>query len=117
MRGKPYAPSTEKELEAEARELVDATQSDQYGVRTNHNWAVGMAIRAALNVAPIFAGRDLAVLHRDNDKKSFVTTDAPVVLTTVAPRKSSFWGIGFGNADALVFFCADGIVHLGNVWE
>lgn len=104
MRGKPYAPSTEEELEADARELVEYAQGGQYEVRTNHNWAVSMSIRMAFNVAPIFAGRDWAVLHRDNDKKSFVTTDAPVVLTTVAPRKSSFWGIGFANVDALVFF-------------
>jgi hypothetical protein len=104
MRGKPYAPLTEEELEADARLLVEITQTGQYEITTDHKWAVGMAIRMAFNIAPIFAGRDWAVLHRDNEKKSFVTTDAPVLLTTVAPRKSSFWGIGFGNADALVFF-------------
>ncbi|MEZ5593639.1 MAG: hypothetical protein R3F53_24195 [Gammaproteobacteria bacterium] len=51
-----------------------------------------------------FAGRDWMVLHRDTEKKSFVTTDAPVLLTTLAPRKKSIWGIGFGNIDALVLF-------------
>jgi hypothetical protein len=45
------------------------------------------------------------VLHRDNDKKSFITTDAPVILSTVAPHQSSFWeGVGFGSADAMVVF-------------
>jgi hypothetical protein len=58
----------------------------------------------ALNVAPILAGRGWTVVHRENEKKSFVTTDAPVLLTTVAPRKSSLWGVGFGNTDALVLF-------------
>ena len=104
MRGKPDAPSTEEELEAEARELVEYAQSGQYEVRTNHKWAVGTAMEIAFSVAPILAGRDWAVLHRNSEKKSFVTTDAPVLLTTVAPRESSLWGIGFGNTDALVLF-------------
>jgi hypothetical protein len=104
MRGKSDLPSTEEELEVEARELVEFVQSGQYEVNTRHTWAVGMAMKMAFNVAPILAGRDWAVVHRDNEKKSFVTTDAPVLLTTVAPRENSFWGIGFGNTDALVLF-------------
>jgi len=104
MRGKPYAPSTEEELEADARELVEFVQSDQYEVTTRHTWAVGMAMEMAFNIAPIFAGRDWVIVHRENTKKSFVTTDAPVLLTTVAPREKSLYGIGFGNTDALVLF-------------
>jgi hypothetical protein len=41
---------------------------------------------------------------KDNEKKPFITTDAPVPLTTVAPRENSIWGLGCGNADALVPF-------------
>lgn len=104
MRGKPGTPPMEDELDAEARELVKYMQNGQYKVKTNHRWAVGMAIDLAFNIAPILAGRDWVVVHRDNEKKSFVTTDAPVLLTTVAPRENSFWGIGFGNTDALVLF-------------
>lgn len=104
MRGKADAPPTEEELEAEARELVEYAQSGQYEVTTSHTWAVSMAMKMAFNIAPILAGRDWAVVHRDNEKKSFVTTDAPVLLTTVAPRENSFWGIGFGNTDALALF-------------
>lgn len=104
MRGKPDAPSTEEELEAEARELVEYAQRGQYQVKTSHKWAIGIAMKMAFNIAPILAGRDWVVIHRDNEKKSFVTTDAPVVLTTVAPRENTFWGVGFGNADALVLF-------------
>ena len=104
MRGNPDAPSSEEELEIEARELVEYAQSGQYEVTTSHLWAVSMAFRMAFIIAPIFAGRDWTILHRNNDKKSFVTTDAPVMLTTVAPRQNSFWGIGFGNTDALVLF-------------
>ncbi len=104
MRGKPDAPSTEEELEAEARNLVEFAQSGQYEVKTHHTWAVGMAMMLALKIAPIFAGRDWVVVHRDNEEESFVTTDAPVLLSTVAPRENSFWGVGFGNTDALVLF-------------
>lgn len=104
MRGKRDAPSNEEELEAEARELVEYVQRGEYEVTTSHKWAVGMAVKMAFNIAPILAGRDWVVVHRDNDKKSFVTMDAPVLLTTVAPREKSLWGIGFGNADALVLF-------------
>ena len=104
MRGKPDSPSAEKELEVEAHKLVEFVQNGQYEVKTNHTWAVGMAMEMAFNIAPILAGRDWAVVHRDNEKKSFVTTDAPVRLTTVAPREKSFWGIGFGNTNALVLF-------------
>jgi len=109
MRGKPDAPSTEKELEEEAQEMVDFVKSGQWVVNTNHKWAVRTAIKMALTIAPILAGRDWAVVHRDNEKKSFVTTDAPVLLTTIAPRRNGFWekGIGFGCSDAMVFFALD----------
>ena len=104
MRGKPDVPSSDEELETEARELIEFAQSGQYEVTTNHLWAVSIAIRMAFIIAPSLAGRNWAIFHRDNDKKSFVTTDAPVLLTTVAPRQNNFWGIGFGNTDALVLF-------------
>lgn len=104
MRGKPDAPLAEKELEAEARNLVEYAQSDLYEVTTKHPWAVSLAIEIALTIAPILAGRNWIVVHRDTDRKSFVTTDAPVLLTTITPRRSRTWGIGFGNADALVLF-------------
>jgi hypothetical protein len=104
IRGKPYAPSTEQELEEDARHLIQFAQSDQYEVKTNHRWAVGMAMQMAFSIAPVLAGRNWSIIHSENIKKSFVTTDAPVLLTTIAPRETSFWGIGFGNADSLVLF-------------
>jgi hypothetical protein len=99
-----YAGKPHDEVLAEAKVMVEMAQNDGVKVSTDHRWAVGMAIQMALEIAPIFAGRNWLVVHRDNDKKSFITTDAPVFLTTVAPRADRFWGVGFGNADALVFF-------------
>lgn len=104
MRGKPDAPLLEEELEKNACALVGYAQRGKYGVKTSHPWAVGMAIKMAFAIAPILAGRDWVVVHRNDEKKSFVTTDAPTLLTTVAPRQNRFWGIGFGNTDALVLF-------------
>ena len=104
MRGKPHAPLTEEELEADARALVEFAESGQYKIKTSHTWAVGTAIQMALTLAPIFAGRDWTIVHRNNEKRSFVTTDAPVILTTMIPREKSLWGIGFGDVDALVVF-------------
>lgn len=104
VRAKSDVPLNEDELEAQARELVEIVQSGQYNVTTHHKWAVGMAMKMAFNIAPIFAGRDWIVFHRDNEKKSFITTDAPVLLTTMTPRENTFWGVGYGNTDALVLF-------------
>ena len=104
LRNKPDAPTTEEELEKEAKDLVEFVKNDQYEIETSHHWALGMAWKMFSNVAPILSGRDWLVVHRDNDKKSFITTDAPLVLTTVAPRENTFWGVGFANADALILF-------------
>lgn len=104
LRGKPGAPTSEEELEREAREMVEFAQSGHYEVTTNHRWALGMAMQMAFKVAPLLAGRNWLVVHRQTDTKSFVTSDAPVVLNTIQPREPSFWGIGFGNADAMVVF-------------
>lgn len=99
-----FQDSSDDEVRAEANLMVDMVQNDRVQVSTEHRWAVGMAIEMALKVAPIFAGRDWMIMHRDNAKKSFVTTDSPVLLTTTSHRPNNFWGVGFGNADALALF-------------
>lgn len=104
MRGKPSSPTNEDDLEKEAKEIVEFVRSGKYEITTSHRWAVGMGMQMAFTVAPLLAGRNWVVIHRDSDKKSFVTTDAPVVLSTISPREPSIWGVGFGNADAMVTF-------------
>jgi hypothetical protein len=49
-------------------------------------------------------GRHLRVVHRDNEKQSFITTDSPVFLGTVVPRPTSIYGVGFGSPDAFISF-------------
>ena len=107
MRTRPGAPETEEELEAEARDLVEFARRGNYRIETDHRWAVGLSIDVALKLAPVFAARNWLVVHRPDERKSYVTTDAPVLLSTVVPRQNNFWGIGFGNADALVAFPLD----------
>lgn len=104
MRGKPDTPTTEPELDKKARELIDYVQSNKYKIETNHSWAVKVSMENAFKIAPIIAGRNWDIIHLMSEKKSFVTTDAPVFLTTVTPRIDNFYGIGFGNSDALVLF-------------
>lgn len=104
MRGKPGSPTAEEELAQEAKEMVEYIQSGGYEIQANRRWAIVMAMRMAFNVAPLLVGRNWLVIHSVSDKNSFVTTDAPVVLTTVAPRAPSIWGVGYGNVDAMVIF-------------
>ena len=102
MPGKLGAPTSERALEQEATELVAFAQSEDDEVTTNHRWAVGMATQMAFRVAPLLTGRHWRIVHRSNDRTSLVTSDAPVVLSTVQPRNPRFYGIGFGSADAMV---------------
>jgi hypothetical protein len=104
IRSKTASPISEEELEKESQELVSFVNSGAYEVITDHQWAISTAIEMSSTIAQLLVRRDWIVTHRNSDKKSFITTDAPVWLTTVAPRKSKFYGVGFGNADALVLF-------------
>jgi hypothetical protein len=58
----------------------------------------------ALEIAPVLAGRDRLAVHRQKEKKSFVTSDALITLSTVKPRKPGMFGIGFCDLDAMVVF-------------
>lgn len=106
LRHGPNAPATEEALETEARFMAEFIQSDQYQVETNHQWALGMSMDLFAVIAPIIVERRWLVLHRDSDKRSFITSDAPLILTTTGPRKKGAFtqGIGFANTDALVVF-------------
>lgn len=99
-----YAGMSDVEVRGEAQAMVDMAQTEGFTVATSERWAVGMAIKMAFDVAPLLAGRDWVVAHRDNGKTSFVTTDSPVVLTSTESSAESIYGIGFGSPDAFVTF-------------
>lgn len=108
---------SDEEVLAEATWMVDWAQNDKVLVTTEHRWSVRMAMEMAFKVAPILSGRDWLVLHRDNDRRSFITTDAPVLLTSASGRSNDFWGVGFGSADALLLFPLKGCCILAMVGD
>lgn len=95
---------TEEEIENQAKIMANFIEDGNYTVETDHQWIMGMSINMFLQVAPIFSQRDWVILHSTSDKKSFVTSDSPLTLTTIQPRQNDFWGIGYANSDALVIF-------------
>jgi hypothetical protein len=99
-----YAAQADEELREQATWMVDMAQNDGFVVKTDQKWAVGMGIEMALKAAPYLAGRHWRVVHRDSEKLSFITSDSPVYLSTVAPRPPSPFGVGLGSPDAFVSF-------------
>ena len=55
-------------------------------------------------VAEILVRRDWVVMHRDSEKRSFITRDAPLILTLMQPRQNTFYGIGYASSDAMIVF-------------
>lgn len=105
MRDEDKVGRSRDELLEEARGLVQFIQSDAYEVNTDQQWALQMAVSTSAELAPILAERDWFVLHRDNPKKSFVTCDAPVVLTRAGRLVQGMYrGVGFATRDALIVF-------------
>lgn len=98
------ASESDETLRIQADLMVHMAQNDGFTVQTDEKWAVGRAIEMAFAAAPHFAGRHWRVVHRNSEKLSFVTCDAPVYLNTVMPRPKSFYGVGFGSPDAFISF-------------
>lgn len=106
VRNHPDCPESEEELEKTAERLVKFVESDDYDVETHHQWALGMSLNMFSAIAPILVARNWLVLHSDSEKRSFITSDAPLILTTTARRdgQHKHRGIGFASNDALVVF-------------
>ncbi|MEI7612175.1 MAG: DUF4238 domain-containing protein [Betaproteobacteria bacterium] len=99
-----FAQESDAQLRSQAELMVHMAQTNGFVVETDEKWAVGCAIEMALAAAPYFAGRHWRVIHRNNEKLSFVTSDAPVYLGTIDPQPTSFYGVGFGSPDAFISF-------------
>ena len=95
---------TDEEIAVQAKQLHDFVKRDQFTVETDHQWAMGMSMSMFTAVADILVQRDWVVMHRDSEKRSFITSDAPLVLTTLQPRQNTFYGVGYSNTDAMVVF-------------
>lgn len=99
-----HADETDDELRRQAKWMVQMAQNEGFVVNTDEKWAVGQAIQMALATAPHLAGRDWRVIHRDSEKTSFLTADAPVYLGTVIANPNPFYGVGFASPHAFISF-------------
>jgi hypothetical protein len=99
-----FAHEPDDELRKQAELMAKMVQTDGFVVETDEKWAVVRAIEMALAVAPYFAERHWRVVHRHNERLSFITSDSPVYLNTVARRPTSVYGVGFGSPDAFISF-------------
>ncbi len=95
---------TETEIEQQAKQLREFVERDQYTVETDHQWALGMSMNMFAKVAEILVQRNWVVMHRDSEKRSFITSDAPLVLTLMQPKPNSFYGVGYASSDAMIVF-------------
>lgn len=73
--------ASDEQLLVEAQQQIEFFRSGNYEITTNQQFAMGIAIQTASDLAPLFSARDWYVLHPDKPAKSFVTTDAPLVLS------------------------------------
>lgn len=95
--------ASDEALREMAAKMVGAAQNEELRFETDQKWAVQMAMRMAIRAAPYVAARHWRVVHRDSDKLSFITTDAPVYLNTTSSEPSPY-GVGLGSADAFISF-------------
>jgi len=98
------AGKSEEEIQKQAEEISDLIKNDDIQVTTDHQWAMATSLNMMKVIPAVLLDRNWIILHSDNPKRSFITSDSPVVLTTLMPRPNSFGGIGYANADALVMF-------------
>lgn len=95
------------ELEARAERLVNFLHSDDYEIVVDHQHTLGLATQLSDTLAPILFERNWTVI-RAPENKSFITSDCPVHLGSIAPTtKNRFYGTGFGSADAIILMALD----------
>lgn len=98
---------SEDKINDDIRRLRKIIDEGQFSVDTNHQWALGMSIATSASVAEILAQREWLIIHCDSPKRSFITSDSPLVLTRMTPTESKHAGLGYASTDALVIFPLD----------
>lgn len=92
------------EIERLAADIVEFAQAGDFDIKTNSEWAVTMALPLGEVIAPLLFDRNWTLVTAEH-RSAFVTSDAPVALTSVMPAgtRGIYGGTGFGSPDALVF--------------
>lgn len=93
--------SNEEQL-SRAKSQIDFAQSDNYDVTVNDTFALQLALSLTSPIAKALTTKNWTVLHPQRAQDSFVTSDAPLVLTYL--RTQSPYGVGFGSPNAIVYF-------------
>lgn len=95
---------SDDEIEQQAKQLYEFVQRNQFTVEPAHQWVLGKSMQMFTKVAEILVRRNWVVLHRDSEKRSFVTSDAPLILTHMQPKQDAFFSIGYASSNAMVVF-------------
>jgi hypothetical protein len=91
-------------VDTDVEGLVQFAQSGDFNIEVNRQFATGMAMQQFGDLARIFMRRHWRVVSVRNKSKSFITSDSPVVLSSIEPPSKRWSGIGYGLTNAIVQF-------------
>ena len=91
--------------EKEIKELSSHLTGREFTIATDDKFAMTTALNGAIPIADVMYARHWHVLRIANDRKSFITSDAPVTLAPKQPgRATQTSPIGFASDDASIWF-------------
>lgn len=79
---------TGKEFAGTAKDMVESHKKGQYDIVTNRNLSLGLMLKLSVDIAIYFRQMEWIFLYAP-DKKSFVTTDNPVVIVTMDDKQEN----------------------------
>lgn len=85
--------STGEEFDTSAKELVDFHKRRQYEIIINRNMSLRLMLDVSMELSKYFGLMDWSVFHA-TQKKSFITTDNPLILVPPVDHKPEFFGVG-----------------------
>lgn len=93
----------ESQLRKDAAGLSKMVRDDSYDVEVDHFFALGKSLRNFETIAMALYKRDWVIVHAPQDSEGFLTSDHPVVLTTLssALRKVP---LGYDSDHAQILF-------------
>lgn len=89
--------------EAEIKAQMEFVQADEYAITIHRNWVLGHMLQQGPAMGHVFRQMDWLVLHPDDPRTSFVTTDKPICLLPPPGYKPNFYGFGIGTTGAVKF--------------
>jgi len=87
--------------EAEIKAQMEFVQADEYAITIHRNWVLGHMLQQGPAMGHVFRQMDWLVLHPDDPRTSFVTTDKPVCVMPPPGYKPNIYGFGIGTLGAI----------------